>query len=52
MIFRYGIVKGVAKRDPATNLGKGVLTPAKPKHYSTLLDPDKIGTLFKGNKWV
>lgn len=47
MIFRYGIVKGVAERDPATDLGRGALITPKPKHYPTILDPDKIGALMR-----
>lgn len=47
MIFRYGIIKGIVDRDPAMELGKGVLIPSKPKHYPTLLDPKQIGALMR-----
>ncbi len=47
MIFRYGIVKGVTERDPAADLGRGVLISIKPKHYPTLLDPKEIGALLR-----
>jgi len=47
MIFRYGIINGIAQRDPATDLGRGVLITVKPNHYSTLLDPEKIGALMR-----
>lgn len=47
MIFRYGIVKGVAERDPASDLGRGMLTPSRPQHYATILEPAKIGALMR-----
>lgn len=47
MIFRYGIIKGVALRDPAMDLGRGALTVTKPKHYPAILEPDKIGALMR-----
>jgi len=47
MIFRYGIVKGVATRDPASDLGRGMLVTSKPKHYPTILDPVKVGALMR-----
>ncbi len=47
MIFRYGIIKGEADRDPVADLGRGVLTPSKPKHYPTILDPKQIGALMR-----
>lgn len=47
MIFRYGIVKGVVERDPASDLGKGVLIPVKRKHQPALLEPKAIGALIR-----
>lgn len=47
MIFRYGIIKGVVQRDPAMELGRGVLLSIKANYYPTILEPDKIGTFLR-----
>ncbi len=47
MIFQYGIAKGVAERNPVADLGSGMLTPSRHKHYPTILEPVKIGELLR-----
>lgn len=47
MIFRFGIVKGIVNFDPVASLGRGVLATPRPKHYPTILDPEKIGALMR-----
>jgi len=45
-IFRYAVATGRAERDPSGDL-RGALAPAKPSHYPTITDPDKIGVLLR-----
>ncbi len=47
MIFRYGIAKGIAERNPVADLGKGMLAPPRPKHFPTITDPVKVGELLR-----
>ena len=44
-VFRYAIATGRAERDPCADL-KGALSPYKPKHMATIIDPVKIGGLL------
>ena len=45
-VFRYAIVTGRARRDPARDL-RGALTPLKQRHYATITDPKKVGALLR-----
>ncbi|MEO8315739.1 MAG: integrase arm-type DNA-binding domain-containing protein [Pseudomonadota bacterium] len=45
-IFRYAVATGRAERDPSGDL-RGALAPAKPSHYPTITDPEKIGVLLR-----
>jgi len=45
-IFRYAVATGRAERDPSGDL-RGALAPAKPNHYPTITDPEKIGVLLR-----
>lgn len=47
MIFRYGIAKGIVERNPVADLGKGMLTPSRHKHYPTIIEPAKVGELLR-----
>jgi len=45
-VFRYAIVTGRAKRDPARDL-RGALTPLRQRHYPTITDPKAVGGLLR-----
>lgn len=45
-IFRYAVQTGRAVSDPTRDL-RGALAPWKPKHYSALTEPAKLGDLLR-----
>lgn len=45
-VFRYAIATGKAERDPSADL-RGALTPWKPEHYATIINPKAIGQLLR-----
>ena len=45
-VFRYGIHTDRCDRDATQDL-KGVLTPQRNKHMTTITDPDKVGELLR-----
>ncbi len=45
-IFRYAIVTGRAKRDPASDL-RGALKPHKAKHHAAVVEPKAVGGLLR-----
>ncbi|MFI4957394.1 MAG: tyrosine-type recombinase/integrase [Gammaproteobacteria bacterium] len=45
-VFRYGVATARCDRDPVPDL-RGALQPAKPTHFSTMLDPRAIGALLR-----
>ncbi|MGH8629214.1 MAG: tyrosine-type recombinase/integrase, partial [Burkholderiales bacterium] len=45
-VFRYAVATGRADRDPTVEL-KGALTPAKERHYPSIIDPKGIGALLR-----
>jgi integrase len=44
--MRYAVATRRADRDPMPDL-RGALTPVKPKHYATIVDPREIGDLLR-----
>jgi integrase len=45
-VFRYAVVTGRAKADPAAMLGGALITP-KVEHHAAILDPAKLGELLR-----
>jgi integrase len=45
-VFRYAVVTGRAKADPAAMLGGALIAP-KVKHHAAILDPVKLGELLR-----
>jgi len=45
-VFRYAVVTGRAKADPAAMLGGALIAP-KVKHHAAILDPAKLGGLLR-----
>ena len=45
-VFRYAVVTGRAKSDPAAMLGGALIAP-KVKHHAAILDPVKLGELLR-----
>ncbi|HIJ55372.1 MAG TPA: integrase arm-type DNA-binding domain-containing protein [Deltaproteobacteria bacterium] len=45
-VFRYAVATGRAERDPSADL-RGALPPVKPKHFSAITDPEKVGGLLR-----
>ena len=45
-VVRYAVATRRADRDPLPDL-RGALTPVKPKHYATIVDPREIGDLLR-----
>lgn len=45
-VFRYAITTGRVERDPCTDLRRA-LPPLRKKHYASLTDKDKVGTLIR-----
>ncbi|WP_150293094.1 tyrosine-type recombinase/integrase [Sphingobium estronivorans] len=45
-VFRYAVVTGRAKADPAAMLGGALIAP-KVKHHAAILDPAKLGELLR-----
>lgn len=45
-VFRYGVVTGRAKRDPAADL-QGAIRPAPPAHMAAITDPRRVGELLR-----
>lgn len=46
-VFRYGIVTGRAKSDPAKDL-IGAIPPAVENHFAAITDPAKVGEMLRG----
>lgn len=45
-IFRYAVATGRAERDPTGDL-RGALSPWRPKHYPTIINPKAVGDLLR-----
>jgi len=45
-VFRYAIITGRAKTNPAADLGEALIKP-KVKHHAALLDPHDVGQLLR-----
>ena len=45
-VFRYGVVTGRTKADPAATLSGALIAP-KVKHHAAILDPVKLGELLR-----
>lgn len=45
-IFRYAIITGRAKHNPAADLGEALIAP-KVKHHAAILDPEAVGALLR-----
>jgi integrase len=45
-VFRYAVVTGRAKFNPAADLGEALVVP-KVKHYAALIDPKAVGGLLR-----
>ena len=45
-IFRYAIITGRAKINPATDLGEALIVPTV-KHYAAIIDPKEVGGLLR-----
>jgi len=45
-VFRYGIVTGRAKSDPAKDL-IGAIPPAIEKHFAAIVEPNKVGEMLR-----
>lgn len=45
-VFRYAVASGKTERDPSQDI-KGVLPPAKTKHFPTQTDPKRFGELLR-----
>lgn len=44
-VFRYAVATGKAERDPTVDL-RGALPPCKPRHFSSVTEPEKVGALL------
>jgi integrase len=45
-VFKYAVGMGYTDRNPFGDLPLDIFKTAKPKHFSTIIDPDKIGKLL------
>lgn len=44
-VFRFAVATGKAERDPTVDL-RGALPPYKPRHFSSVTEPEKVGELL------
>lgn len=45
-VFRYAIITGRARHNPAADLGEALISP-KVKHHAAILDPQAVGALLR-----